>query len=263
LLLALPPYPLAARVLLVVLAVAVVVLAVVSECRDAGVLVALPTFYLLAVFAVWSLDDQAALPSPDYWAALLVGLSAAAFGLGLTPLAVVAGLAALAFRELALPYCLACTTVALLEGRRREALGWVIGLVLFAAYLTFHIVQVRQRWIPADATGPASDWLRVGGFRLVLATARMNPLLLDTPGWVIALLLAGSLLGLASWPTAQGRRLALAVAAYVLAFSIVGNPYNHYWGLIYATLLPYGLGRAPFALRDLLCAAQRPSTALP
>jgi hypothetical protein len=244
-----------ARFGLCALAFAMVVLAFCSELRNGGVLVALPTFLFLAAFASWS-PDPSALAWPDYWAALLIGLSAAAFGLNLSVPAVVAGILALAFRELALPWCVACAALAVLGRRRGEWIGWIVGLALFAGLLIFHIIEVQQRQSAADTLGKLGDWLAAGGFRLFLATARMNPLLIDVPGWKLALVTSAALLGLAGWSTPQGRRVALAVFLYVIAYTIVGNPYNHYWGMIYATLLPYGLGRAPFALRDLFVAAR-------
>jgi hypothetical protein len=188
--------------------------------------------------------------------------------LRLTTVAVTTGLLAAFFRELAVPYCLACATVALLERRRGEVIGWAVGLGLFGLFLMWHIREVHERMIASDIRGQISDWLCMDGLRLVLATAHMNPGLMklidsdtlgfsiDIPGPVIALALAMSLIGLAGWATAQCRRIGLAMLVYVVAFCFVGNPYNHYWGMMYATLLPYGVGRAPFVIRDLVRAAR-------
>ena len=75
---------------------------------------------------------------------------------------------------------------------------------------------------------------------------------------VAAIFLALSLLGLAARRGADGARIALTVAAYLLAFCFVGNPrINDYWGLLYVGLLPFGFVQMPIALRDLIRSATK------
>jgi hypothetical protein len=97
-----------------------------------------------------------------------------------------------------------------------------------------------------------SDWLCLGGLKFVLVTARMNEYLYGAPGWIVALYLAFGLFGLFGRRGDPGRLAAATVLAYVAAFSIVGNPYNCYWGLLYAPILALGVARAPFAISDLV-----------
>jgi hypothetical protein len=53
------------------------------------------------------------------------------------------------------------------------------------------------------------------------------------------------------------------VLAFLAAFSIVGNPYNGYWGLLYVPILAFGVVRAPAAFVDLYQAVARaPATLL-
>jgi len=42
------------------------------------------------------------------------------------------------------------------------------------------------------------------------------------------------------------------VGAYLLAFLVVGKPFNNYWGLLYAALLPMGLVRLPDAMEQVV-----------
>ena len=56
-------------------------------------------------------------------------------------------------------------------------------------------------------------------------------------------------------------RVVATVAAYLLAFSVVGVPaMNYYWGGLYAPLLAFGVAWAAPSLRDLIESAfrQRP-----
>jgi len=58
--------------------------------------------------------------------------------------------------------------------------------------------------------------------------------------------------GLAGWRGETGRRCLGTTVAYLAAFAVVGQPFNEYWGLLYAPLLPLGIAQAPAALRDLI-----------
>ena len=54
----------------------------------------------------------------------------------------------------------------------------------------------------------------------------------------------------------MGMRVTLAACIYVVAFSIVGQEFNRYWGLMIAPLFCFGAVRAPAALGDLWRAAK-------
>ena len=91
------------------------------------------------------------------------------------------------------------------------------------------------------------------GWRLVLAMADATSLL--SPVAVATLAVPLALLGWCAWPGGLGRRGALLLGGYALAFMMLGRADNNYWGLIFAPLLPLGLAVAPAALRDLWQAA--------
>jgi hypothetical protein len=200
----------------------------------------------------WCLDPDGPY-SPELWTSILIALSLASYGLGRTNLAAALGILALFFRELALPYCVLACFLSLRRRRWQEALVWLGGLACFGVFLLWHAHEVHQRTTEADLQ--RSDWLCLGGLKFVLVTARMNDYIYAAPGWVVALYLSVGLVGLVGLFGRSGDRGLLAagtVLAYVAAFSIVGNPYNCYWGLIYAPILALGVARAPFVLGDLI-----------
>jgi hypothetical protein len=212
------------------------------------------TFLLLGVF-LWCIDGDAFF-AQELWAGILVVISVCAFGLARWRLGTTAGLAALFMRELVLPYALLSLVLAWHAGRRREVLVWVLGLLFYGLFMTGHGTEVARH---VTATDRAPDsWLQLGGPGFVLATCRMNAYLFPLPMWVSAFYLPLAILGFAGWRGEQRVRLAGTVGCYVAAFCIVGQPFNNYWGLLYAGLLPFGFVRAPAALRDLTRAACRP-----
>lgn len=193
-------------------------------------------------------------PSPlhhETWSGLCITLSLALYGRGYWQMSVVAGLLALFFRELALPFVVVMLTMACWQRRKGEALAWLVGLVAFAAFLGFHAWMVNRQLTAADVSvGPG--WLHLGGWPFVIKTARSNVIFLALPSWVAGLLLPFLLLGLAGWSSQVGTRAALTVGMYVVAFLFAGRLYHAYWGLMYSSLLPLGFVFAPRALGDLL-----------
>jgi hypothetical protein len=142
------------------------------------------------------------------------------------------------------------------QQRRQEVVLWLAGFALYALFLTHHGLEVTRRITPADRI-PAS-WLQFGGPAFLVTTCRMNGFLFSAPSWVIAIYLPLSLLGLAGWRSTFGVRVGLTAGAYVAAFSVFGQPFNDYWGLLYSPLLPFGLIWAPAALRDLFARILQP-----
>lgn len=197
---------------------------------------------------------------PVLWAGLLIGLSAGSLGAGLRKLGVAAGVAAPLFREFAVVWTVGCLVLAWLEGRRREAAVWLAGVAAFGGLLLYHAVQVRAHMGP-DPLVQTEGWLQWGGLPFVLSMFQMNGYLLLLPQWVTALFFVLCLVGVVGWRSAIGLRVGLALALYVLAFSVVGRPYNQYWGLIFAPLACLGAGRGIHVLVDLWGTAFRPPRA--
>jgi hypothetical protein len=204
---------------------------------------------LLTGAFLWCLDGDAFL-AQELWAGIIILISVLAYAQGWWWIGVPLGVLALLFRELALPYCAIAIGVAVWKGRRKELALWGVGIAIYAVCLALHAVQVVSRVTPADRV--PTSWIQFGGAAFVLATTQMNYYLFSLPRWVRAIYLGASLLGLASWKTETGLRLFLTASAYVAAFAIVGQPFNNYWGLMYAPLLPFGIVWAPAAIRDLV-----------
>jgi hypothetical protein len=178
--------------------------------------------------------------------------------IGWQVVAIFAGLAALAFRELALPYCCVAVAVSLWHRRWWQAAAWSAGIAAFFAFLAWHIGQVHVQLAGSEtaAGGGLAQWLRFGGLDFVLLTTRMNSLLFAAPGWLLWLYVCAALIGLARRNDASSQFACLAALAYLGAFALVGRPENFYWGLMAAPLLPWGIAHAPSAVRAMLGAPE-------
>ena len=180
----------------------------------------------------------------------LIAISIGAYALGWRHTGAGAGVLALFYRELALPYAMIGVILAWRERRRSELLVWLAGMIAYAVYFGLHAMAAMSHM---PASGVASSpvlWLGFGGVRFLLMTSRVG-LLLGLPFWVAALYLPMALLGLFGWAAPIRLRLIATVGVYLLAFSVVGLPGNFYWGAIYAPLLAYGATWSVPACRDL------------
>jgi hypothetical protein len=227
-------------------------------CRECGTHGALLGMLLLtgALLPV-ALDELFVMP--EIWSGVLIALSVAAYAQGRGMLGLLVGLAALFCRELAAPYCLLCLAIALRQKNWREVAGWFGG---FAAYGVFYALHVRQvlPLIGRDDVAHVHGWVRLGGAGFVISTAQMNAYLLLLPQWVTALVVSAALLGVAAWNSPAGERLGLTLAGYLVAFSIVGQDFNQYWGSMIAPLFCLAAARFPAALADLAASLRsRPS----
>jgi hypothetical protein len=234
-----------------------VVLAVVMGSRDllddGGMVSAAVGAVFFVGATAWCFGGETFLFT-EVWAGMLIALSLGALQRGWTAVGVLTGLAAVFYRELALPYAVVALAVAAWNGRKREALAWGVGLALFAAFLAGHASVVHARLTPADQALDGG-WLRFGGVRFLLLTAQTNVFLMPLPLWATAVYLPLACLGLFGMRGESGQRVALTLACYLAAFSVVGNPFNFYWGFITAPLLALALAHAPRTLRALLDAA--------
>jgi hypothetical protein len=216
--------------------------------REAGSPTAWVGMLLMLCGLLWCVDGEAYL-AQELWAGTLMTLSACAYLLGSWPVGLAAGLSALFFRELALPYCLIAAALAYRDDRRREVAAWSLGLTCYALFLGWHSLHVLQHMTAKDGGGSVGRWIQFGGLRFILATNRMNWFLFKAPDWVGALYLPLALLGLGSWK--HGLLVLLTVVSYLVAFAIIGQSFNEYWGLFYVSLLAFGAAWTPVAVRDL------------
>jgi hypothetical protein len=278
------------QAVLLVLAVGGMWLAFVAESRRSSVGQAGVTLFLLFGVIRWTFDGEAYL-AQEVWAAVLlvISLSAHALAAGWDKsapaaagppiaksfswwagarsarwshstrraswrcLAVVAGLLALFFRELAMPYCGIACLIAVWNRRWVEAAAWAAGIVLFLGFFAWHIGQVRMQLAGTEVVAAAglSQWLRFGSLDFVLLTTRMNSLLFAAPACLLWLYLLTALLGLSQRRDETSQLACLTALAYLVTFAFVGRPENFYWGLMAAPLLPWGIAHAPRAIREL------------
>jgi hypothetical protein len=199
----------------------------------------------------------------ESWAALFIALSLACWrpaGRRWIP-AVVFGLLACLFRELALPYMLVMAGFAALDRRRSELIGWSLALAVLAAALAVHFALAARQHLPGDGVSPG--WVRLGGWPFAVLAARRNIVLAVLPPPLASLVLLASLLGLVAARSPWTGRIAATAGAFLLAFMIVGRPDNYYWGVMVAPLLVMGLPFAPAALGGLVRAAWVRRKALP
>ncbi len=89
----------------------------------------------------------------------------------------------------------------------------------------------------------------------MISTVQMNVFLLLLPQWVTAIYLAVALLGFLRWSTCAGTRIGLTAVMYVVAFSVLGQPFNQYWGSLIAPLFCFGAARGLGEVVQLVRAA--------
>ena len=210
---------------------------------QAGLTVALLVLNLALV------GSPAALFFAEVPAGLLLLISACCYGLRRPGLGLAAGGAALFVRELAGIYVLVCIGLAWRARRYRELTGWGLILLAFALYFAWHVYNVQLQLGPADRSYP-DGWLQWGGLGFILSTAAFSGAFAMQPLWVVAVILPLALLGLLAWPRTGGHAQA-GVIVYVLAFAMIGKPFNAYWGFLYTPMLTLGLAWFPAAAADV------------
>lgn len=170
----------------------------------------------------------------DLWVGVLIALSLALHGRS-APASIACGLAALAIRELALPYVLVMCAMAAWERKARQVAAWALGMAAFAVFLAVHAIMVSSRLLPNDPSDPA--WVRFGGWLFLSACSSWLFIGL-TPFWLTAGL---TVLGVYGAFASRNVRLFAVFGLYLAAFLVAGKQFNDYWGLIYAPLLAIGL----------------------
>ncbi len=192
---------------------------------------------------------------PVHWAGTLIAISVLAYGLRWRRLGVLAGLAAVFFRDLALPYCVLCAGFAWWQKRRWELYAWIGGLFAWGLFFTYHCWQVA-RYMPPGGYEQPSGWLQFLGLPFVIATTQMSAYLLLLPQWVTALYLVAAVVVLAGWRTELGVRTTATVAMYAAAFWVAGHDYNQYWGALTAQLVCLAVAQSPRVFALLVRAAK-------
>lgn len=189
----------------------------------------------------------------EIWAGLLVALS-----LGLRRSdrwieAAAIALIAMLTREIAALYVLVMGGIALVEGRRREAIGWGAAIGVFALALAAHAVAVQGVTGPLDAVSPG--WHGLHGFGLFVRAMTLATALQLFPVALAAVLVALALFGWSCWRDPLALRALATFAAYAVVISLFARLDTFYWGLMIAPLFLVGLAFVPDGLRDLVTRA--------
>ena len=188
----------------------------------------------------------------ESWAGACIGLSVLAYARGRAVTGAVCGLLALFVRELAAPYCILATLLAVRDRRWPEVRVWAVGAALYGVYYALHSWQAFQHMQPGDFTH-VNSWLYWGGLPFLLKTWQWNGLLALAPSWVLALAVVAMVV--AWWAPQMPLHLQISVLVYSALFFAVGQPFNSYWGLLTAPIMALWLAYSPQGLRGLLANA--------
>lgn len=191
----------------------------------------------------------------EVWAGLLIALSLALRRDDRWAHAVAFGLIAMLIRETAALYVLTMAALALLEGRRREALSWAAALAVMVPVIAAHAWAVDRVVDSADPASPG--WAGLLGFGFFVKTMSISTALAIAPAWLSAILVGFALFGWAAWPGTLARRALATFVAYAVLLGLFGRADTFYWGLMIAPAFLVGLAFAPDGLNDLIAAATR------
>jgi hypothetical protein len=185
----------------------------------------------------------------DLWAGLLIALSLAIRrdDRWIEPVAI--ALCAMLIRETAALYALVMLAMALVEGRRREALGWVAAMLVFVALLSLHARAVSMIGGPLDAV--SAGWSGLHGPGLFASAMARSTALTLLPWWLGAPLAMLALIGWMAAPGPLGLRAALVFGGYAAAIALFARTDTFYWVLAAAPAYLVGMAFLPDAARDL------------
>jgi hypothetical protein len=231
------------------------ILAWVARLRPAMTgLVPLGAAGLLAVAGLFVNLDPSFVVFHEVWAGPLIAVSLALRRPGHWLPAVAFGLSAMLIRETALLYVAIMALFAWLEGERRETLGWLGAIVIFAVVLAAHAHAVSLVSGPLDRV--SQGWSGLEGFGFYVRLATISSGLDILPQWLASLVLGMALFGWLAWRDAVATRALVVFAAYAALISLFARSDNFYWALMTTPVLLVGLVFAVDGLRDMIAAAR-------
>src|SRR4030095_6640335 len=170
----------------------------------------------------------------EIWAGILIALSALAYANEKRIQGVLWGMTALFVRELAAPYCIVATFIAIREKRWREVAAWCAGTAVYGVLFAVHASHVLEHIHPGDPVQPDS-WLYGGGLPFLLQLWRTNGFIMQLPRPAFAFVVV-AIIG-SWWSPKIPRHVRGAVVVYSICFLFVGLPFNTYWGFVLAPLM--------------------------
>ena len=191
----------------------------------------------------------------EVWAGLLVALSVVAYAKGKRAEGVLWGVAALFVRELAAPYCILATLIAIWEKRWREVAAWSASLAVYGVFFAVHAWRVMQ-YIRPDDPAHQNSWIYLGGLPFLFQIWRTNGLFMLLPRPVFALVVVAIIVSW--WSPKVPVHVRGAVALYSACFLVVGLPFNTYWGLLLAPVMGIWLSYAYDGFHQLFSGPSSP-----
>lgn len=167
--------------------------------------------------------------------------------------AILPAAAALAIRELALPFVVLMAAMAVWRRDVREASAWILLGIVFAIGLAVHLHLVAEQARPDDFV--SNSWMALRGLSGWLEDMIFPSNLRYLPHYLAGPLVILMLLGWAGWRSTAGTLGILMFLGYGLAFTVVGRDENYYWGMMITPTLALGLVFAPMAAKGLFEAA--------
>ncbi len=163
--------------------------------------------------------------------------------------ALLAAGAALAVRELAVPFMALWLAFALAERRRREAAAIAAVLALFAAGVWLHCLAVDAARLPGDLA--SQGWSALAGYGLPLDALGHLTGLRHLPAWLAAPLAVLPLLGWAGLGGRTGLFALLWFAGVATMMALFARSANYYWAELALPAYAAGLAFAPRAAAEL------------
>jgi hypothetical protein len=233
------------RVVLTLLAVVAAAAACFEAAQVSGLAAVATAAASLGVVVMMS--APAAVGMAEAWAGCLIAVSVSAFSRGRRVYGALLGLAALAFRELAAPYCIVSAIIAAYQRRRTEFGVWAAGGAVYLGTYWLHWNAVITHRSSADPS-LQSSWINWEGLPFLLSTVRWQGELALLPwAWTaaaLALIVAGVLS-----PRAPAH-LRASAGLYAVLFLAVGRLFNEYWGFLTWPSWSFAIGLGVQAMRD-------------
>ena len=209
---------------------------------------------LLVIAGLYVNLDTSFVVFHEVWAGPLMALSLALRRPGRWLPAVAFGLSAMLIRETGLLYVAIMAVFAWVEGERRETLGWLGAIGVFAVVLAAHAHAVSLVSGPLDRV--SQGWSGLEGFGFYVRLATISSGLDILPQWLASLVLGTALFGWLAWRDAVASRALVVFAAYAALISLFARSDNFYWALMTTPVLLVGLVFAVDGLRDMIAAAR-------
>jgi hypothetical protein len=189
----------------------------------------------------------------EIWAGLLIALALAVWRPGNWVAAAGITLTALMIRETVALFPAVMCGMALIEGRKREALGWVAIVAVLAVAVFFHAEAWARVVRPTDPVTPG--WLGLLGPAFFVKTLTVVTALAVFPLAIAAPLVVLTAFGWSGLRDPLSWRVLGLLLVYCALISTFCRVDTYYWALLVAVPLLVGLAFVPDALRDLIVAA--------